>query len=202
MLTTLAALMMAAMLGRPSSASVDAVHSPSMVIVLDVTNEAHILARDLELARRWITKAYRTAGVRIEWNDGFTCSAQPDNALHVDVRLISRDPRKESTKSAGVEKLGKALRPIRRTYVFYEPLQEYSMRTGVNTAQLLGAVITHEVGHLLFPASTHLRSGIMSSPWYGGLMPPPTFTSDEGRMLRAALECATAPQRVSVLCQY
>src|SRR5262249_46342559 len=92
MLTTLTALAMAAMLSDSSGASVDPVQDPRMVIVLDVTNEAHILARDLELARRWITKAYRTAGVRIEWNDGFTCSAQPDNALHVDVRLISRDP--------------------------------------------------------------------------------------------------------------
>src|SRR5262245_25877158 len=152
LLTILTALAMAAMVSGSSDASVDTVHEPSMVIILDVTNEAHMLARDLKRARRWVIQAYGTVGVRIDWNDCVTCSPQSDNAFHVEVRLISKDVPKESNRSTGIERLGKALRSTRRTYVFYEPLHEYSMRTGVNAAQLLGAVIAHEVGHVILPA--------------------------------------------------
>src|SRR5262245_38442087 len=116
---TATAVAMAAVLSTAAGAQVERPEHATLVVVLDVTNDAHILARDPARAQRWVSEVYGAIGVRVDWNDRHTSSTESDGAFHVDVHLISKDAPGGSNQPPGVEELGKAQRPVRRTYIFY-----------------------------------------------------------------------------------
>ena len=55
----------------------------------------------------------------------------------------------------------------------------------------MGAVMTHEVGHLLLPAFSHSPSGIMRARWDERIVRVPDFTVEQGMTIRALLATAT-----------
>lgn len=48
--------------------------------------------------------------------------------------------------------------------VFYDAIHRQAAHAGVAPAALLGAVVTHEIGHLLLGPG-HAAAGIMKHPW-------------------------------------
>ena len=94
-----------------------------------------------------------------------------------------RANRTESRKTV----FGRASRPIRRAYIFYDRILDHARLTGSNVARLLGAVIAHEVGHLLLPAFSHSPTGIMRAHWGGRIVRVPDFTVDQGMTIRTLL---------------
>ena len=49
--------------------------------------------------------------------------------------------------------------------IFHEQVRTVARQSGVDTAELLGRVVAHEIGHLLLKANTHSRNGLMRGMW-------------------------------------
>lgn len=185
--TTLVVMAAALSLDTRAVAQIAPPADASLVIGLTVTNNAHISPGDLAGAKEHVSAVFNAAGVRVVWID--EASAQPDALFVAEVHLVSKDladGELQIPEIAG-EILGTALRPIRRAYIFYDALHTHAMQTGSNVPRLLAAVIVHEVGHVLLPASGHSASGIMRGQWRGRVTRVPAFTADQGRTIRALL---------------
>jgi hypothetical protein len=52
-------------------------------------------------------------------------------------------------------------------------------------------VLAHEVGHLLLPANSHARFGLMKPTMKGRILLIPDFTPEQGRTIRARLSSKT-----------
>jgi hypothetical protein len=66
-----------------------------------------------------------------------------------------------------------------------------------DTAELLGAVVAHEIGHMLLPGRPHSKEGIMRSEWRSrevrtSLSRQPHFSSEESFAMRNELDRWTA----------
>ena len=170
------------------AAQIDAAQVADMAVVIQVTDDAHILPDVLSEAERLAGSVYLAAGVRIVWTDAIQV-AEPAGGFHVDVILRSKDMKAGESQSSSIdgEVLGRTLRPIRRVYVFYDRICEHAMQTGSTVARLLGAVIAHEVGHLLLPDFSHSPTGIMRPHWNGRIVRVPDFTVDQGNTIRTRL---------------
>jgi hypothetical protein len=77
--------------------------------------------------------------------------------------------------------------------IFFERIEAAHDQYGANVPQLAGAVIAHELGHLLLGFRAHSRIGIMMPVWereclhrlsVGGLL----FTTDQVKRMQARLE--------------
>ena len=185
---------MVAIMTAGAANSSNAAPDPEPVVVLHVTDYAHVSPSDLSEAQKQAARVYQAAGVRTIWTDGAAQTAQPDGAFHVDVVLVPNDRTagQPQGKAAGEQAFGKTSQPTRRAYVFYNPTFDHSMRTGSNLARLLGAVIAHEVGHILLPPGSHSPSGIMRATWYGCMLSVPGFTDDQGMTMRHLLTGTSA----------
>lgn len=69
----------------------------------------------------------------------------------------------------------------------------------VSTAQLLGYVIAHEIGHLLLGVNSHSRRGLMAAPWnHEDLLRISQrqlhFTAQQGRRIRQAVQARMLAQ--------
>ena len=99
----------------------------------------------------------------------------------------------KATASLGVTK--RASEGGGRVYVFYDRVDRSASEHRVDVAQLLGAALAHEIGHLLLPYGTHGPSGLMQAAWDdqdfslagGGLL---LFTRAEESIIRTRLGTA------------
>jgi hypothetical protein len=192
--TTASVVAMAAMLTAGVAGRIDAVSAREMVVVVHVANEAPVSHGALADAEQLATELYHAAGVRAVWTDGHAWTAQPDGAFHVDLVLLSRDQLAGRYQSDGIAEqvFGTASRPNRRACVFYDRIYDHARLTGSNVTRLLGAIIAHEVGHLLLPAFSHSSIGIMRAHWEGRIVHVPGFTADQGMTIRTLLAAANA----------
>src|SRR3954466_8004694 len=92
MATTTAGLMMM-MAGWTAGTATPSYAAPAVasVVVLHVTNSAHVSVGDLAKAERVATRVYADVGGRTVWTDGSAWDAPPDGAFHADVLLLSKD---------------------------------------------------------------------------------------------------------------
>ena len=164
----------------------DAAPNPELVVVLHVTDHAHIPPRRLAAAERVATQVYAAAGVQVVWTDGAAQIAQPDGAFHVDVSFLSRDMVARKCQSAGLAEgvFGSAARSTRRAYLFYNRIVDEAVRTRVDIARLLGIFLAHEIGHILLGADSHSPSGIMRATWKERIVTVPGFTDEQGSTMR------------------
>jgi hypothetical protein len=188
---------MVAILTIGAALQTDAAPNPELgvlVVVLHVTDYAHVPPRELAVAERVATQVYAAVGVHVVWTDGAARTAQPDGAFHVDVLVLSRDmvARKCQISSMVEGVFGTASHQARRAYIFYNRLTDHAARTNVGVSRLLGMVLTHEVGHVLLGADSHSPSGIMHADWYGRIVDVPGFTAEQGTTMRSLLATATA----------
>ena len=95
--------------------------------------------------------------------------------------------------------LGRVVQPRVRAYVLYDRVAELARRFRVDPAAVLGQVIAHEVGHLLF-GDEHASTGLMASRIHPGSSFEDPFPGDERPELRAALQFDLAAMAESPVC--
>jgi hypothetical protein len=80
-----------------------------------------------------------------------------------------------------------AIPPANRVYVHYERVRALARDRGVAPGWFLGAVIAHELTHVLLPRAGHTRTGLMASV----LIPDPgrglAFTREHAQLMRERL---------------
>jgi hypothetical protein len=139
------------------------------------------------------------AGLRTQWSNcrfsttERTCAATGGGVTHLYIRLL---PEAMAGKLAASTKiLGMSL-PISRgtfpvgAYVFSERVGVFAEQNRDLVPPLLGAAITHEVGHLLLAGNAHTVTGLMSAHWgpkerQDALMGVLTFSRRQSEQIRA-----------------
>jgi hypothetical protein len=158
-------------------------------IVLHVVNLAAISREVLDQIKEHVARVYDGAGVRTVWIDSEDAVERHlDGGLHLTVMLLPRaiGGRKISMERFSHDALGRAHPAIGRAYIFCDRVA--SMPGPKFFAIQLGAVIAHEVGHLVLPEKGHSRHGIMRAEMdVRHAIHLPIFDETQGDQIRAML---------------
>lgn len=205
----LGAVMAMGICGLATSFAADS-SSDSLTFTIHVRNEAGVDAKTLQGAEKAATAIFERAGVSPRWVDApltaqnsHRASSQASDGLSdIWVSVIPRVMSDRLHLPAGVTGLAPGSGEDRVfAYVLYDRVQGLAERqaalkargsiSGWATAeQLLGAVIAHEIGHLLLSLQAHTKSGIMHGEWdlsdleqvaYGYLV----FSKQQNEVIRA-----------------
>ena len=176
--------------GRPA----DAASHAERVVVVHVTDYAQISPSALEAAEQLAARVYSSVGVQVIWADDQVKTAQPDGSFNVQVVLLSRAM---TTMKCLEERIpdstfGTATKAGGRAYIFYNRIADHAAHTQTAVSRPLGLVLAHEIGHLLLPAYSHSRTGIMRAAWDGPMLLVPDFTNEQGAAIRGLLTAVHA----------
>lgn len=139
----------------------------SSLIRVHLYDYAGVSGPTLTEAKGYVLEVLLRAGVNIIWAD---CPAadcdRPVSPEVLQVRIIDRQMASKTsvTKSC----LGFALLSGEFSFiasVFYHKAVELERDTNARRAQILGAMLAHEIGHLLLGKGSHSREGIMRGGW-------------------------------------
>jgi hypothetical protein len=149
-------------------------------------------------AEAFAARILHEAGLRTQWsNCRFSPTARrcaaAGGVTHLYIRLL---PEAMAGKlAASTRMLGMSLPTSRGTfpvdaYVFAERVRVFAEQDRDPVPPLLGAAITHEVGHLLLAGNAHTVTGIMSAQWgpkekKDALMGVLTFSRRQSEQIRA-----------------
>jgi hypothetical protein len=154
-------------------------------VILHLTEYEQVPPDELRDAQEQVDLAYRRIGVQIEW------AAQPmgdmprDGSLHVSV-VILNDPM-SAKYNADVNALGQGSHITKHAYIYYPRIVGYAQHTHSSTGRVLAVVMAHELGHVLLPEFSHVRSGLMQPTWQGRIVNVPPFLPAQASTIRELL---------------
>ena len=180
---TAAAVLTAIALGAtPQSAFAD---SHLQTVVLHVTDYSHMPAKELEQAERLASDAYARVGVDVIWTDGCAAQAGADEALHLDVVILTAAM--TARRHPPALAFGQAAHETRHAFIYGARITEHAFQTGSDPRWVLGLVLAHEVGHMLLPTYGHTPSGLMRAFWEGRVVAIPDFLPAQAATIRTQL---------------
>lgn len=149
---------------------------PAQPEVLHVTllDHAGVPEATRQAAEEFLTQVYAQAGTRLEirteqspWRPGQTRNMR-DVPGDIILRLCSKEMAERMVPKAvvfGYVQPASPEDPPRVANIFYHRVRELEKATLSPTAKVLGAVLAHELGHLLLGRGSHSAVGIMRCPW-------------------------------------
>jgi hypothetical protein len=167
---------------------------PSLKIY--VYNRAGVSGRTLDQAEHRASTIFRQSGIETTWHNcsvdgrnGANCSASFDSGTIV--LQIVHDSEKLKTEIFGTAFMG---RSGYGTYadVFFDRVQQVCQDAKVALPDILGHIISHEIGHLLLGADSHSRFGIMRATWE----PKELAQADRGHLLFSTVQSKAMQQRL------
>jgi len=158
--------------GTPSGETTE----PLPTIKAGVYNLARVERNTLEGAKQQTARILWRAGVKLDLLDCRISAEEADeypgcSALRGDAAIFLRVRTSSTSLSGRSNVYGVALLPEDGGFGKYADV--YADGTGVLSqgkaplVSVLGALLAHEIGHLLLGRASHSVSGIMSSPWRG-----------------------------------
>jgi len=154
---------------------------------LHVTDYAHLKRGELLEAERLAAGVYARIGVRVVWTDGCATEAARDEALHLDVIILSEEMTARRQPAPGPMIFGQASRETRRAFIYSARVINHAIQTSSDPRLVLALVLAHEVGHMLLPEYGHTTSGLMRSYWEGRIAAIPDFLPSQGEQIRSGL---------------
>ena len=167
-------LCMAALVAALLSSVIDArghtsTSSPSLTV--SIFNDAAIPQLVLLEAKERATLTMRQSGIHLQWLDCGSPGARISNSgcnsmvfpQHFSVRLVSqaRPPKADVFGQCFQDEAGEGNYVV----VYYPELAASPAAHALRSGDLLGLVISHELGHLLLGKDSHSRSGLMAAVW-------------------------------------
>lgn len=156
--------------GRAPAKPRPALPQPKLQIL--VYNRAGVPDKLLQHAEQDTAYLLGRAGVEIEWigcaretpigagpcgkplaNDDLVLSVQPHSAAQFDAQAAGYSQVSERTGRGSYAS------------VFYDRVEDAARNSGLEPAEILGAVAAHEIGHLLLGVGSHSPTGIMRASW-------------------------------------
>jgi hypothetical protein len=144
----------------------------SWIITIHVNNDAKVNGAALTRAERAASAVFTKAGIQSQWIDPSSTGERSFPASHIKLEILPslityRLGVRLSDSAVG---LAPGSGPDRQwVYVFYNRVEALAMKyiadTHGDTAQILGHVIAHEIGHLLLKVQSHSATGIMRGGW-------------------------------------
>ena len=169
-------LVSAAAVGWSGEAVATPTPTPERVLV-QVLNRASVSREVLELAQHDVIAIYRDIGVEVVWAETGTETALSTSRPLL-IQIITDALPHVSEKAMGVALRGDSAEGSGQfAYVFYGRIRDVGQRSRYPavTAHILGAVMAHEMGHLLLPYG-HSLTGLMRADWSEQEMQGPNFT--------------------------
>jgi hypothetical protein len=167
--------------------------SPGIVVYLE--DHANVPAYVLQPALRQVTRTFLHVGIPVSWR---TPPARPTMPMRrfweYTVVMLSPEMviRKCAAEGVGDEVAATAAPTVGRAWIFARRIVSGSDRRAMPAADMLGKVLTHEIGHLLLGRSPFEPVSVMQerlSFTVGGY----GFTRHQGEQMRRALRAAEAP---------
>jgi hypothetical protein len=168
-----AAMVMLVMTGWLQPAISAAQTPDDQQVSIRIDDYAHLDAAALARAQDVVAEFYEAIGVRIEWSDTFSRSADAGrgteciSSVDLTVMVLSASMAERTRLPRNV--LGAAAngagRGGRIAYVLYDRVVAASIDADWDAAALMGVVLAHEVGHLLLPHGSHSPDGLMRAHW-------------------------------------
>jgi hypothetical protein len=162
---------------------------PTLEVVVD--NHAPSAASELAAARTRARFIFGDAGIQVTFLTRQQAASSPRAGLDpiyvvlldekAADRLIAGDPRR----------LGFAIPPANRVYVHYERVHLVARNHGVEPGWFLGAVIAHELGHVLLQGAPHAAAGLMAKMISPDSAAASVFSRQESQHLRDRLRTVT-----------
>jgi hypothetical protein len=145
-------------------------------ITIRIHDYAQIKSAVLLQAEQSAADILKEAGVGANWVEcrvgetpsGDTACARPMTPLDVILNLLPQSMAKRSKFPDEV--FGVAAEGTEKEFgfyasVFYDKVKDYAVLERIDLAPFLGAVIAHELGHLLLGEHSHSNAGLMRADW-------------------------------------
>jgi hypothetical protein len=174
-----------------------------------VYNDAKAPAPELARAERQTENILGRAGLRVNWPDCRAASHNSHNSAvqsgprELFLRIIPGSNHLMGDSVFGVAFLS-GNGSGQYSDIFYERSLELHRDWGVDVGGILGAIIAHEIGHLLLGSNAHAAIGIMRAHWQGAELRLLSkgqllFTPEQGARMRTNLvqEERTAETRLA-----
>jgi len=170
---------------------------PSLKIY--VYNHAGVSEQTLNQAEDRARKIFRQSGVETTWYNcsahgmgGANCSGSLDRGTIV-VQIV-HDTEKLKTEVFGTAFIG---RSGYGSYadVFFDRAQQLCQDAKVGLPDILGHIISHEMGHLLLGTDSHSRLGIMRATWDNTEL----AQADRGRLSFSTAQSRAMQQRLQAI---
>jgi hypothetical protein len=170
-------------------------------LLVRVYDASGLSTRDLMTARETTHDVMKQAGIALAWRE-CPCDA-PLQAGERIVRIIGA-PSTSEPEALGFSYVDARVRAGTLATVFADRIGALAASTRVESGQLLGRAIAHELGHLLLGTVQHPDHGLMRARWsiaelqqrkpWDWLM-----ATDDARQMRRALARASRPQQPEAL---
>jgi hypothetical protein len=178
-------------------------------LVVAVYDDAGVAPEIVLRGEAHADRMFKAAGIEVRWRNPVWeqgSSALPKAAkaegIRLNVRILphSRDLAGEIFGLAFVGEDGRG----QQADVFYSGIAKLSAHGSPDAAVVLGAVIAHEVGHLLLGSHSHSATGIMRGHWDGGELQLAAagqfgFGPEQGVKMRERIAGSAFPERVALL---
>ena len=193
-------VLVANLMSVTTCAKVQPASRPSLRV--SVFNDAKVPEGQLLQAEKLAARIFAQASVSVEWlNCGRQDETPEEQAAcaefvfpgHLHVRILPR------SQTLGLSTFGVSFQEEdgsgAQADVFYEGIARLERLGKTDSAIILGAVIAHELGHLLLGADSHARTGLMRPSWSAADFSPAiagrlAFTDDQRQSLKARLSSA------------
>ncbi len=149
------------------------VYAQTLEITARIYNQAHVSENTIITAKKEAAFALATAGVQVHWvncdEPGRCDDAVGPNEFQI---LIRQAAPSAALGLKGVDAMGYALLPKDEqgsyALVYYGEICRFAERSpAVSSAEILGYVIAHEIGHLLL-GPNHQDGTVMKGQWKKG----------------------------------
>jgi hypothetical protein len=145
-------------------------------IIVQTYNYAEAGEDVLAQAQQEAARILLEAGIRLSW---LPCTPTPEgiveesrcNQRGLNILSLMICPEAMLPKGGlppgifGSALMPESNKPARYARLYFHRLTELAVRHKLPSGVLLGAMIAHEIGHLLLGVNSHSRQGLMSSPW-------------------------------------
>lgn len=145
-----------------------------MQITIGIYDYAHSKPGIVQEAERIAAAILSKAGVDAVWLECPTDEASPRTPAcasleptHITLRLLP-EPMSRHLRLSHGDALGFAALGVQLScdaWVFYDRVDDFALKQQLTLERLLGAVIAHELGHLLLGENAHARTGLMHAYW-------------------------------------
>jgi hypothetical protein len=156
-----------------------------------VLNNADVPAPIVAGARTAAQTIFTSAGIEIHWADAQFVRAQCQSLKTVySIRIVN-----SATPHVAGDTLGFAFTETRVASVLYPAVDDFARAGRADVRRILGAVMAHELGHLLMGTTVHSLRGVMQATFdltlaEQGLL---EFTPDEASAMRSRLNSPARP---------
>lgn len=146
---------------------------PKPALTLRVLNEAGVRQADLDSARKVAQAIFQHSDVKLNWiecpprAEGQTDASPCRRSLAPSeywMKIVADKPVDTSDVMLGFTTMDWAAK-VGVAGVYLPAATELARHWKARTADVIGAAIAHEAGHLLLGVKAHSRSGVMRSHW-------------------------------------